>query len=170
MKSRAPFILNPQLKTKEASCKQQAIKPLWIGSAIGIACAALLITLLAFLAGLSHHKLTVRALIDGSDVVKVSGHKLWFEHETFVLPGKNIFVNGKAWTPSWTNNVSTEFVGLNPAFRPTDAQKIQITKRAGRGTVSVAQFPSPANDETLAVRIDDDDFGGADWYEIVISW
>ena len=112
----------------------------------------------------------MRALIDGSDVVKVSGHKLWFEHETFVLPGKNIFVNGKAWTPSWTNNVSTEFVGLNPAFRPTDAQKIQITKRAGRGTVSVAQFPSPANDETLAVRIDDDDFGGADWYEIVISW
>ena len=32
------------------------------------------------------------------------------------------------------------------------------------------QFPAPANDETLAVRIDDDDFDGADWYEIVISW
>jgi hypothetical protein len=126
--------------------------------------------LVVFLVGLSHHKLTVRAFIDGSDVVKVSGNKLWFEHEYATLPGRNIFVNGKAWTPSWTNNVSTEFAGLNAVFRPIDAQKIQITKRVGRGTVSVAQFPSPANDETLAVRIDDEDFGGADWYEVVISW
>jgi len=59
-----------------------------------------------------------------------------------------------------------EFAGLIAVFRPTDAQKIQITKRAGRGTVSIAQFPSPANDETLAVRIDDADPGGADWYEL----
>ncbi|HUJ11396.1 MAG TPA: hypothetical protein VL171_15375, partial [Verrucomicrobiae bacterium] len=110
------------------------------------------------------------AFIDSSDVVKVSGNRLWFEHETGTLPGRNIFVNGKAWSPSWTNNVSTEFVGLNPAFRPHDPQKIQITKRVGRGTVSVAQFPSRANDETLAVRFDDVDFGGADWYEVVISW
>jgi hypothetical protein len=66
--------------------------------------------------------------------------------------------------------VSTEFVGLYAAFRPTDAQNIRITKRAGRGTVSIVQFPSPANDETLAVRIDDVDPGGADWYEFIISW
>jgi hypothetical protein len=115
--------------------------------------------------------LTIRAFIDGSDVVKVSGNRLWLEHKTFSLPGKAIYVNGQAWTPTWTtNNVSSEFSGLNPAFRPHDPQKIQIAKKMGRGTVSFEQFPAAENDQTLAVRIDDDDFGGADWYEIVISW
>jgi serine/threonine protein kinase len=160
----------PSIKNQRNIMQTTSNQTIWIGSAIGIACIALVMALVVFLVGLSHHRLTVRALIDGSDVVKVNGNKLWFEHETYTLPGKNIFVNGKAWSPSWTNNVSTEFEGLNPAFRPTDAQKIQITKRAGRGTVSIAQFPSPANDETLAVRIDDVDPGGADWYEFVISW
>ena len=167
----APTLSNQlPIKNLKKTMQTTSHKTIWIGSAIGIACVALVIALLTFLAGLSHHKLTVRAYIDGIDVIKVSGNKLWFEHEESALPGKNIFVNGKAWTPGWTNNVSTEFAGLIAVFRPIDAQKIQITKRVGRGTVSVAQFPSPANDETLAVRIDDEDFGGADWYEVVISW
>ena len=123
-----------------------------------------------FSGGGQRRALTILMLVDGSDVVKVCGNRLWLEHEPGSLPGRNIFVNGKAWSPGWTNNVSAEFVGLNPAFRPHDPQKIQITKRVGRGTVSVTQFPSPANDETLAVRLDDDVFGGADWYEVVISW
>jgi serine/threonine protein kinase len=167
----APTLSNQlPIKNQRNIMQTTSHKTIWIGSAVGIACVALIMALVVFLVGLSHHKLTVRAFIDGIDVVKVSGNKLWFEHEYATLPGRNIFVNGKAWTPSWTNNVSTEFAGLIAVFRPTDAQKIQITKRAGRGTVSVAQFPSPANDETLAVRIDDADPGGADWYEFVISW
>ena len=157
-------------RKQERTMQTMNNKKLWIGSAIGVMCVALAVVLVAFRIGSGHHELTVEAFIDSSDVVKVSGNRLWFEHETGTLPGRNIFVNGKAWSPSWTNNVSTEFVGLNPAFRPHDPQKIQITKRVGRGTVSVAQFPSRANDETLAVRFDDVDFGGADWYEVVISW
>jgi hypothetical protein len=160
----------PSIKNQKRTMQTINNKTLWIGSAIGVICVALAVVLLAFLIGVGHHQLTVRAFIDSSDVVKVSGNRLWFEHESGTLPGRNIFVNGKAWSPSWTNNVSAEFAGLNPAFRPHDPRKIQITKRVGRGTVSVAQFPSSANDETLAVRIDDVDFGGADWYEVVISW
>jgi serine/threonine protein kinase len=163
----------PSTKNQRNIMQTTSHKTIWIGSAIGIACVALVIALLTFLISLSHHKLTVRAYIDGRDVVKVSGNKLWFEHETCALPGRTIYVNGKAWTPDWTNNVSTEFMGLTPAFRSANAHDIQITKRAGRGIVSIAQFPSPANEETLAVRLDDD-FpglpGGADWYEVVITW
>ena len=77
-------------------------------------------------------QINCKAYIDGRDVVKVSGNKLWFEHKTYELPGRTIYVNGKAWTPDWTNNVSTEFMGLTPAFRPANAHDIQITKRAGR--------------------------------------
>lgn len=167
------FYPQPSTKNQRNIMQTTSHKTIWIGSAIGIACVALVIALLTFLISLSHHKLTVRAYIDGRDVVKVSGNKLWFEHETCALPGRTIYVNGKAWTPDWTNNVSTEFMGLTPAFRSANAHDIQITKRAGRGIVSIAQFPSPANEETLAVRLDDD-FpgipGGADWYEVVITW
>jgi hypothetical protein len=164
------FPSHPPTQNQKQPMQTIRDKTLWIGAAISVVCIALVIALLAFLISFSHHKLTVKAFIDGRDVLKVSGTRLWFEHETAVLPGKTIYVNGKAWSPGWTNNVSAEFVGLNPAFRPHDPQKIQITKRVGRGTVSVTQFPSPANDETLAVRLDDDVFGGADWYEVVISW
>jgi len=114
--------------------------------------------------------LTVRAYIDGSDVVKVRGDKLWIEHDTASLPGKLIYVNGQAWTPAWKDKVSTEFSGLNPPLRLKFGQKIQLTKRAGRGVVSIQEFPNAENDQTLSVRIDDDEFGGADWYEIVVSW
>jgi serine/threonine protein kinase len=167
------FYPQPSIKNQRNIMQTTSHKTIWIGSAIGIACVALVMALVVFLVGLSHHKLTVRAYIDGRDVVKVSGNKLWFEHETAALPGRTIYVNGEAWTPDWTNNVSTEFMGLTPAFRSANAHDIQITKRAGRGIVSIAQFPSPANEETLAVRLDDD-FpgipGGADWYEVVITW
>jgi hypothetical protein len=115
--------------------------------------------------------LTLRAFIDGSDVIKVSGDKLWIEHATGSLPGKLIYINGQTWTPTWTTNgVSAEFVGLKPPFRARVGQKIQVTRLAGRGVVSIQQFPSADNDQTLAARIDDEEFGGADWYEIGISW
>jgi tRNA A-37 threonylcarbamoyl transferase component Bud32 len=118
--------------------------------------------------------LTFRAFIDGSDVIKVSRHRLWMEHDSGSLPGKAIYVNGQAWTPTWTTNragskvVSSEFAGLNPPFQ-SSGQGIQLTSKTGRGVVSIEQFPSD-NDEALGVRVDDEYFGGADWYEFVISW
>jgi hypothetical protein len=115
--------------------------------------------------------LTVRAYIDGSDVIKVSGDRLWIEHDTGSLPGKLIYINGRTWSPTWTTNrVSSEFVGLNPPFRARPGQKVQVTRMVGRGVASIQQFPSVDNDQTLAARIDDEEFGGADWYEIGISW
>ena len=114
--------------------------------------------------------LTVRTYIDGSDTIQVSGDRLWIKHDTAGLPGKLIYINGQTWTPTWTNGVSSEFVGLNPPFRMRSGQKIQVTKLIGRGVASIEQFPTADNDQTLAARIDDDNFGGADWYEIRISW
>jgi hypothetical protein len=31
---------------------------------------------------------TILSLIDGSDVLKIRGNELWFEHRNYVLPGK----------------------------------------------------------------------------------
>jgi hypothetical protein len=130
---------------------------------------------LLFFVGCGHKEqtFTIKIFVDGSDVVKASGNRLWIEHESASLPGKTIYVNGQAWSPLWndrTNKTSTEFAGLNPAFRPHDPQKIQVTKRAGRGPVSIETFPSSDNDQTLSIKIDDDDPPGADWYDVQVSW
>jgi serine/threonine protein kinase len=146
---------------------------------VGAVCVLLVIALFMFL-GDSTRTLTIRAFIDGSDVFKVSGSRLWLEHDSGALPGRAmgtvIYVNGRAWTPTWSTNstspngVSSEFGAVNPPFLARSGQGIEVTKKVGRGVVSLEQFPSPDNDQTLAVRVDDEEFGGADWYEFVISW
>ena len=127
---------------------------------------------LLFFSGCGHKAQTfsIKIFVDGSDVVKASGNRLWIEHDTGSLPGKTIYVNGQVWTPTWNDKTSTEFAGLNPAFRPHDPQKIQLTKRVGRGTVSMEEFPSADNNQTLSIRLDDEQFGGADWYDVLVSW
>src|SRR5271154_7005167 len=124
---------------------------------------------LAIFNGCSRQKtLTIKAFVDGSDVIKVNGDKLWFEHESFKLP-ERISINGKSWIPQWDANTNATYENLSPAFRPRDPKKIQISKKLGRGDISVVQMPLPENNETLAIRVNDD-APGADWYEFQISW
>ena len=115
------------------------------------------------------HVLTLRAVVDGIDVVKVSGDQLWIEHEDFELPVE-LFVNRKPWRPVWNGKMSAPLEGLEPAFHPRDPQKVKLTQLKGRGTVAIVQLPNSANDETLAFRIDDGQFGGADTYQISVTW
>ena len=117
----------------------------------------------------SRRALTISADVDGSDVVKVSGNMLWIEHEEFQLP-KRIIVNDKVWIPQWTSNVSAPFEGLQPPFAPRDLQKIKVSKKAGRGKVSVVEIPTVANEQTLGIRIDDNEQAGADRYTIRVAW
>ena len=113
--------------------------------------------------------LTIQATVDGSDVVKVSGSKLWIEHDQFNLP-ERIILNGKVWIPQWNTKVSMPYEGLQPPFLPPDVQKIRVSKAKGRGTVTVAELPSAGNDQTLSIRIDDNEQAGADRYDIRVSW
>ena len=113
--------------------------------------------------------LTIKMLVDGSDVVKVSGNKLWIEHEQFLRP-QRILLNGKLWIPQWTTNVSAPYEGLQPPFTPQDPGKIKVSKKAGRGTVTLTQRPSAENDQTLGIRIDDNEQPGADRYTIRVTW
>jgi len=125
---------------------------------------------LVFVSGCGRaHVLTFRAVVDGSDVVKVSGSQLWIEHEDFQLPAQ-IFINGKPWHPVWTDKVSAPFQDLSPAFHPGSSAKVKLTQLKGRGAVSIIQLPSTANDQTLAFRIDDNAAGGADTYLISVAW
>jgi hypothetical protein len=52
---------------------------------------------------------------------------------------------------------------------PRAEVNIGVKKRDGRGRVSLIQQPSPSNNYTAIIAIDDDK-GGADNYEIEVMW
>jgi hypothetical protein len=113
-------------------------------------------------------KVTFRAYVDGTDVVKISGSRLWIEHGDFQLPTR-IRINGEKWNPTWDSDTSSTYK-LRRAFRPGSPESIKFTKQFGRGAISIVQTPAPSNDETLAIKLDDGPYGGADWYEFTVSW
>ena len=59
---------------------------------------------------------------------------------------------------------------MQSPFAPRDPQKIKVLKKAGRGTVIITQRPSAENDQTLGIRIDDNEQPGADRYTIRVTW
>jgi len=112
--------------------------------------------------------LTFKAFVDGVDVVKLSGRNLWIEHLYDQLPSR-MSINGKKWNPVWDKNTSANYE-LNPAFKPSNADSVKLTKRTGRGAIIIMEEPTPGNDGTLVIRLDDGGIGGADWYEFTVSW
>lgn len=127
----------------------------------------------------SARSVTFKAWVDGSDTLKLRGRRLWLEHLTWGQPTK-ISVNGKKWTPTWNdasspsfpswNNNRTEMYSPGSNFSAKTSDHVKLAKKVGRGTVSVVEGPSPDNDYTLTVKIDDGPQSGADWYEFTVSW
>jgi hypothetical protein len=78
--------------------------------------------------------------------------------------------NGKPWHPVWTDKNSAPLPDLSPAFHPSRSAKVKLTQLKGRGIVSFVQMPDATNDLTLAFRIDDGNFGGADTYQVQLTW
>ncbi|ERR1700722_15345776 len=124
----------------------------------------------------SSHTIKIRALIDGADTIKIRGHEIWYEHESWDLPGRwqgrdeLTMVNDKPWHPEWDGDKSAPYEGLKPAFKPQSPSETKLAKINARGDVTISQMPSAENDQTLAIHLDDSDILGAAWYEVEISW
>jgi len=151
----------PAIQIKTSTLRKAAIIALCVALAAGIVAAP-------FYIFVGPKKLTFKAYVDGTDIVKLSGGRLWIEHQTWQLPTR-MTVNDKKWNPAWNNNVCKPFQ-LRRAFKPGNPQDIKLTSQRGRGGISILEKPSPANNETLAIKVDDGGFGGADWYEFAVSW
>lgn len=104
-------------------------------------------------------------MLDGGDVVKVSGCQLWIEYEEWQLPAQ-ISSNGKPWHLVWVDKVSAPFQDSNPAFPTGSSAEVKLIRLKGRGSVSIIQLLTSAYDQTLAFRIDDNAQGGADTFQI----
>lgn len=124
--------------------------------------------------------LTVRVWIDGSDLVKVRGDKVWFEHINHALPGtwagatdrtgnEPTLVNGVEWIPEWDGRISNAYT-VDGGIWPLDVWHVSFIEVSARGRVFVVEQASEDNDYTFALMLDDDQHSGAAWYEIQLLW
>lgn len=127
-----------------------------------------------------------RAWIDGSDYLYIQGGKVWYVHRNFQYPGLwkgphgevhdppiPTYINSDPWNPEWPDNYGYDdhgqrslntYTNLDPSQSYSDIQ-ISLTKIAGRGPISIIQYPSSSNNYTTIILLDDDPGWGPDWYE-----
>ena len=124
-----------------------------------------------------HGSVQIKTFIDGSDTVKIRSNELWYEHHQWDLPGKwqgrfdePTFINEIAWKPEWNGLISDRFQDFSPALPQKALDQITLTKLQGRGNVDITAKPSKENDYTLSIFFDDNQYGGAEWYEIKVEW
>jgi hypothetical protein len=112
-------------------------------------------------------KISFKMRVDGGDVVTIQAGKLWIEHVDWDKP-KDIAINGIVWRPTWKGNRTDEFVGFTPPLAPF-AGTVSVKKTKGRGELTVVEPPTAANNGRLIFKLADGG-GGADDYEVRISW
>ncbi len=129
----------------------------------------------------SANTVTIRALIDGLDVVKLRGDTLWYEHVDYALHGAWVgnsdhngneptVVNGVEWIPQWDGRFSTEHTAAGWLLPAESAVSVTACAVSARGRVVLLEQPSEENDYTLSVLLDDNQQGGAEWYEVELRW
>jgi hypothetical protein len=123
--------------------------------------------------------LTILSLIDGSDVLKIRGNEVWFEHRNFVLPGKWVddsdasgneptYINSEAWTPKWSGDVSLPYAAKARLLPEGSQFDVRLVTPHDRGSVTILQQPSAQNSFTLSILLDDDSASGAAWYQVEV--
>jgi hypothetical protein len=130
--------------------------------------------------------LNVRAFVDGRSRLIIKGDVLYWHHLDFAAPGRHetveanlpTYLNKVAWEPIWPdvpdaanrdcNCDSSSYQGI-PNLASTN-QRVWVDIVRARGTVSVIQQPSAANDYTLIIELDDNPLDGPDWYEVNLNY
>jgi serine/threonine protein kinase len=163
-------------KGKPKTMSSTKTKIALVSAGVLLAAGALALALVLHSTSQTRHTITLKARIDGRDVLKLQGNKVWWEHELGGLPGDPqggnapTFINGVAWRPQWDGSNSLPFVASAPFFRRKTPVEVTCTKLSGRGEAAISELPSLSNTNTLSVYFNDVEEGGADWYELSILW
>lgn len=119
--------------------------------------------------GNAQRRITLKARVDGKDLIKVKDGKLTIEHKAWSKP-TDISVNGRNWKTQWNGDSSDEFIKFVPPLAPFTVASVEVRKVKGRGSATLKQAPSTDNGQTLIVEINDGTESGADNYEVRITW
>jgi hypothetical protein len=130
--------------------------------------------------------LNIRAYIDGKSQIVITGNTLYWRHLDFDAPGRwelgesnqPTYLNGVRWEPTWpdipdpTNescNCNSSIYRGIPNLARTN-QRVWLDLVQGRERISVIQQPNADNDYTFILELDDNSYGGAEWYEVNLNY
>ncbi|MEA3188354.1 MAG: hypothetical protein QOD99_2184, partial [Chthoniobacter sp.] len=103
------------------------------------------------------------------DDVIIQDGKITIHHIDWERP-TNIVINGRKWTPAWSENNDTDaFTKFSPTLAPFDGTPATVKKNTGRGEVTIHEQPTAANGQKLVVRLRDAGSGASD-FDVVITW
>ena len=156
---------------------------------LAILLAAILISACSLTAGSAQVSpiLNIRAYIDGRSQLIIKGDVLYWHHLDFDAPGRwelgedrqPTYLNRVvAWEPVWPDvpDPSNDFCNCDsstyrgiPSLARTN-QRVWLDIVQGRGRITVLQQPGGGNDYTLILELDDNDFDGAEWYEVNLNY
>jgi len=130
--------------------------------------------------------ITVRAFIDGRSQLRLKRNTATWQNFDYAAPGRQggrdeaTTINGVQWRPIWDDSdlspevrvekaLSDTFEGVKPTLA-AEMMNVTLTKIRCREDASVVQQPSAENDFTTIVEFNDDQIGGADWYEVKLTF
>ncbi len=129
----------------------------------------------------------VSAYIDGRDQLIIKDDTLQWHHLDYAAVGRHgghdypttvstyldgvVQMNDFDWTPVWNESgeirheaYSEIFDGLTPSL-PSGPMTVSLTPLQSRNATTIWQYPDSTNDFTLIVEFNDNQSGGAAWYE-----
>ena len=130
--------------------------------------------------------LNIRAYIDGRSQLIVQGNTLYWHHLDFDAPGRwelgdaiqPTYINHMKWHPTWpdvpdaTNDFcycySAIYIGIPDLARIN--QRVWLDIVQGRGSFAVIQKPTINNNYMFIIEFDDNNFDGAEWYELNLNY
>jgi hypothetical protein len=130
--------------------------------------------------------LNIRAYIDGRRQLIIIGDMFVWYHLYYDAPGRwelgenrqPTYLNQEVWFPNWpdfpdaTNDscacYSTYYKGVPYLARKN--QRVWLDLVQARGGVTVVQQPNEDNDYSFILELQDDNFDGAEWYELNLNY
>jgi hypothetical protein len=126
---------------------------------------------------------TITALIDGRSQLIVQGNTATWRHLDYAAPWRFRYIpttiNSVNWLPTWTdvpnaenrncNCYSSTFISSSTLVPQTGTIATLNILRA-RGSVSILQQPTRANNYTLIIDLNDDPIPGGDYYTVHITF
>lgn len=127
--------------------------------------------------------ITISAYIDGLSSLVFQGDTVYWHHTDFAAPGRwdgndlSTVINGYDWIPTWPfegrndscNCDSSSISGLFSAL-PSSPITVTLNSLGSPGPVTILEQPNPLNNYSLVVQFDDNNRGGASWYNVELSY
>jgi hypothetical protein len=116
----------------------------------------------------STRRILIKMRVDGADRILYRDGQLWIEHVKAIKPD-SITVNGMDWKPTWNGDSTAPFTDFKPPLAPVGQSRVTLKQLSGRAKAAMEKPASSKFERVPTVLIEDKE-GGADTYEIQLSW